>query len=163
MKWTVLLISLFFVGCDSQQSKSPAKPHAYFFYPSTNVYLDTVDKRFSYFDSSQKEWVSSNSLPATLLSDLGKSVLIDSAPQPVWAANAEHRMVYAAKLYADSADFKPPPEPTPEETAAAEKKKKDDEEAATQAADQRERDRRKTKVGKLLDRIFHKKDKNKKD
>jgi hypothetical protein len=163
MKWTGLLIVLFFTACESQQSKSPAKPHAYFFYPSTNVYLDTVNKHFSYFDSSQQKWVSGNSLPATILSDLGKSVLIDSAPQPIWAANAEHRMIYAAKLYADSADFREPPEPTSEEKAAAAQKKKDEDEARDQAADQRERDRKKTKVGKLLDRIFHKKDKDKKN
>ncbi len=152
-----LLISLASCGSDTSNNsveKKPAPKPVFFFYPKPNVYLDTVKKTFFYFDSSQKKWINGNP-PVNVLSDLGKSVLIDSAPQPVWSANVEHRLIYGATLYADSTDFKEPP---PKEPKVVKKKK-----PKTNAEEAPPEEKPKTRLGELIDRIFKGKNKDKKN
>lgn len=146
MKWLapILLFMVFFSSCNSKGKDKKPLVHAYYYYPRPNVYYDTAIKSFIFFDTTTKSWKSGN-LPAYLQSDLGKSVFIDTASQPVWSANKEHQLLYSATLYADSSDFKKRPEPKPE--------------VADKSLDQKTdnsppREKKKTKIGEIIKKIF---------
>lgn len=97
---------LFGVACNSNTAEKKADAaHGYYYYPKPNVYFDTTDKTFFFFDTTKKNWISGN-LPSHLQRDLGKSALVANAPDPVWTDNKNHRLVYSATLYSDSTDFK---------------------------------------------------------
>lgn len=138
---------LFLAACsDDANETKPDVEHGYYFFPKANIYYDTADKEFIYFDSATRQWQQGNLPPTYIQGDMGKSVLLDTAPAPVWSANPEHRLVYSARLYADSSDFKKPP-PVQKETVLA----------SEPSADEEEQPRKRSRVGKFFDRVFGKK------
>lgn len=146
--WVFTVLPVFAFACtsDSESVQEADVPHGYYYFPKPNVYYDTADKNFVYFDSASRQWQKGNLPPAYIQKEMGKSILLDSAPDPVWSGNMEHRLVYSAKLYADTTDFK-------KEEPRKEVVRKPD--TKNDAADE---PRRKTRVGKFFDRIFGKKD-----
>ena len=151
----VLIAVLLLAGCRDKKAEEKTVAHGYYYFPKPNVYYDTADKNFIYFDTATREWIT-GSLPTQIVrSDMGRSILIDSAPQPVWSANRQHQLVYSAKLYADSSDFKKPPPPPPPSTATADEGNTDTTNGSDLPAE-----RKKTKVGELLEKIFGKKKNN---
>ncbi|MGE5519898.1 MAG: hypothetical protein ACM3VS_08240 [Candidatus Dadabacteria bacterium] len=159
MNRTALLtiIILLITACNHKVDKTAvALVHGYFYYPKPNVYYDTTEKTFIYFDSSSANWKKGN-LPIPLQSDLGKSVLITNPSSPVWNENKEHRLIYSVALYADSSDFK-----RREDTENKSFKEKPDNKTAQQdntSGEEVNKDKKRTKVGEFLHRLFG----NKKD
>lgn len=152
MKFLKILAGiLLLAGCQSkEEAPNKVSTHGYFYFPKPNIYYDTTEKNFVYFDTASRQWRSGN-LPTTFIrSDLGRSILIDSPPQPVWTANKQHQLVYSAKLYADSSDFKKPSPPPSKPIASAPDSTDSSADMDTQGK------RKKTRVGELLDKIFGK-------
>lgn len=149
MKYWVgfILIIIGSISCRSDKQEDVEVRHGYYFFPKSNVYYDTADKNFIYFDTGARQWQQGNLPPAFIQSELGKSVLLDTFPVPVWSGNKEHQLIYSARLYGDSSDFKKPPPPV-----VAEKPKKKT--PKTDTVEDTPGGRQKTKVGQLLERIF---------
>jgi hypothetical protein len=137
------------IGCNSATSNKESSADtivktAFYYYPKRNIYFDTTNKQFIFYDSTSNKWNTGN-LPAELYADLGKSSTIENPTQPVWLDNKNHRLIYSAALYADSTDFK---------KKAPVKKTKN-----TAVKDGPAEPKKKTKVGEFLKKIFGKKKK----
>jgi len=98
-----LLIAL--AGCkDEPADNASDEPHVYYYYPKPNIYLDSTSSNFIRFDSATKNW--QEQPVASITTDLGKSVRIDSPYNPVWTNNGDHRTTYSVMLYRYKADLK---------------------------------------------------------
>jgi hypothetical protein len=147
-KLLILLLLVLFAAC--QPESHPVQGTAFYFYPKPNVYYDIEQKQYYSLSPTTQQWEQKASLNATESAGLGEKVLIDTPGIPVYKDNAHHRLVYSAALYASPEDLRRkyeqdsisslPPEPTKPEVERKEEKKR-------------------TKVGKFLNRIFGKKDK----
>lgn len=160
MSRSVLFIILIIIlgACNHKPSPNTAAlVHAYVYYPKPNVYYDTTQKAFIYFDSSAANWKTGN-LPVNLQADMGKSVLIPNPTTPVWNNNKEHRLIYSATLYADSEDFKKqhPRETHPVISKPAHRTVEDNSSHGEEAGRKKEHH----KVGDFLRKIFGKKKKD---
>src|SRR4051812_15905381 len=78
--------------------------HEYYYYPLANVYYDSAQKQFTFYDPRQNSWKSRSSLPVT--KELGQNVFIPDHGEAVWKNNAEHKMIYSVKIYSEPIDIK---------------------------------------------------------
>jgi hypothetical protein len=151
MKLTKLFIPLLLILLAACQSDTgPVQGSAFYFYPKPNVYYDIEQKQYYAVSSTTQQWERKASLSATESARLGEKVLIDTPGIPVYKDNAHHRLVYSAALYASPEDLRRkyeqdsisslPPKPVTPEVEKKEEKKR-------------------TKVGKFLNKIFGKKNK----
>jgi hypothetical protein len=99
-------------------------PRNFYYYPAANVYYDPTRHHYIFLDSTAKTWKESNELPDSIKNSLDKNVVLNNITPPVWKNNEQHRMVYAASLYANATDFKEKPvkkEPVPDKDTAEKK------------------------------------------
>lgn len=139
-----------FTACQSEAP--PVQGTAFYFYPKPNVYYDIEQKQYYTVSATTQQWERRSSLSTAETASLGEKVLIDTPGVPVYKDNAHHRLVYSAALYASPEDLRRkyeqdsisslPPKPISDEPKNGEKGGK-----------------KKTRVGKFLDKLFGKKDK----
>jgi hypothetical protein len=154
----LIVIILFITACNHKPGTVKISlVHGYFYYPKPNVYYDTTEKSFIYFDSTIANW-KKGSLPASLASDLGKSVLVTNPSNPVWNNNKEDRLMYSATLYADSGDFKK--HSSKETTEAIPKQNNNAGEDNSSSGEEAGKKKEHHKVGDFLRRIFGRKKHN---
>lgn len=145
------LLLVLFAAC--QPESRPAQGTAFYFYPKSNVYYDIEQKQYYALSPATQQWEQKASLNADEKAGLGEKVLINTPGIPVYKDNAHHRLVYSAALYASPEDLRRkyeqdsisslPPKPTLQEPKVEKKSEK-----------------KRTRVGKFLNKIFGKKDKD---
>jgi|GEM_PF-4093183 len=145
--------SLFLCACN-QQEPSTEEPQGQriLFYPRANVYRDEERNRWYRYDSAAGSWEQAKQLPEAEARRLDRAVLIAQPQVPVYRDNGQHKLVYGTSRYAAPDDLKrkryedslaevpPPPVQKPEAAPAP-----------------AEEPRRKTKVGRWLQKVFGKK------
>jgi hypothetical protein len=117
MMWRFLffVFGSFLFSCSNKKAEEtpPAPPPPqYYFFPKANVYFDTVNRDYVFMSGDGRTWTTSKEIPAAMQDMMDKSVFLDSFSQPVWKENQNHRLIYAAKLYAspeDTVEQKPAP------------------------------------------------------
>ncbi|RYY89674.1 MAG: hypothetical protein EOO15_05520 [Chitinophagaceae bacterium] len=150
--YTVFLLALLLIACQSERSYQQGAHIRYF--PEANSYFDEDNKVYLLFDTVEQQWGTRAQLNQEELSKLGNSVVVEKPALPVYRDNAQHRLMYATTRYTDRAELarkrredslaslppgaKPlaPPPPTPEPP------------------------KKKTKVGRWLQKVFGKKDRD---
>ena len=139
---------VFLLSCNDNKAEEkvepPPPPPKYYFYPKANVYFDTVNKTYIFLGSDGRTWTSEKEIPAAMQSMMDKSIFLDTASQPVWKDNQNHRLIYSAVLYASPADTIEEAPPVIVQQAPPEVEKKE-----------------KKGLGKFFDKLFGKKKKNK--
>jgi hypothetical protein len=94
----VIGFSLLLVGAiDPNKVKSSGKP--VYYYPQSNVYFDTGNAIYTQF-TEEDGWMQSENITEDLKNNLGTKAIIHNPSNPVWANNAEDRMLYSIVLYA---------------------------------------------------------------
>jgi hypothetical protein len=116
------------------------------YYPRSNVYLDQDNKVYLLFDTVEQSWQRRAELAPKEQEALGPSVPIEDAPRPVYRANEQHRLVYGTSIYSNDAELA--------------KKRREDSVAAApppvvnHAPEEPEAPKKKSKVGRWLQKIF---------
>lgn len=151
MRTVLILIScIFYFACNDNKAETvvPAPPPPkYYFYPKANVYFDSVNKDYVFLTNDGITWQTQKQIPAAMQAIMDKNVLIDSPSMPVWKDNDDHKLLYSALLYVNPADTMQKKEPK----------------AAVQKAVTDTVKKQKKGLGKLLDKIFGRKKKDKEE
>ncbi|RYY40466.1 MAG: hypothetical protein EOO08_04855 [Chitinophagaceae bacterium] len=144
----VLLLLSLAVACSGERSYEQGTHLRYF--PESNVYFDEDNKVYLLFDTVAQQWEREAQLNENQLVRLGHSVAIAQPSTPVYRDNAQHRLMYGTARYTDPAVLARkrvedslaslPPRAALPPTSAEEPKKK-------------------TRVGRWLQKVFGKKDK----
>jgi hypothetical protein len=108
----VIILIAAFLAFSSKKEKNvikgdriPSLPqHTYYYYPMANFYYDSTEGNYILWDSATAVWKKTNKLPFQV--DLGKTVRIGEASEPVWKENQHHRLIYSVSLYSGPKDFK---------------------------------------------------------
>jgi hypothetical protein len=141
------LLLIFCCACNDNKAEkavAPPPPPKYYFFPKANVYFDTVNKDYLFLTNEGKVWTSAKQIPDVVQSMMDKSIVIDSPSTPVWKDNENHKLVYSALLYASPNDTVQKKESAVQKPVNPDSVKKE-----------------KKGLGKLLDRIFGRKKKDK--
>jgi hypothetical protein len=106
-------------------------------------------RSYIYFDSSHKKWKEKDRVVDDS-TELGKKVRLDTALNPVWTNNTDHRTIYSVALYSSSDDLK------------EEKKKvvvKENSDSTTTGENNVQPEKKRKGLGRLIQKIFKKKNK----
>jgi hypothetical protein len=116
LKIAILALPLSY--CSSKKKAEPpdTEPRKVYFYPKANVYFDTKEQEYLFFDSIGMSWQENKNLPDSIRGRLEKNVVLEKEVPPVWKNNEQHRLVYSATLYATKQDLE---EKEPEPIASA--------------------------------------------
>ncbi len=143
----VMILVVALVGFSTKKEKyflksdRPATPHTYYYYPKANFYYDSTDGEYICWDSTEADWKKTDKLPVQQV-DMGKTVRIGQASEPVWKENQHHRLIYSVTLYSEPEDFK------------REEKMDDRERTKSNVVIKPEKAEKKTGVRKFFERIF---------
>jgi hypothetical protein len=120
------------------------------YYPRSNAYFDQDNAVYILFDTVEQQWKRQANLVEEARANLGPSVPVEGPSVPVYKDNVRHRLLYGTALYADDSQL-------------ARKRREDSirnvppiPEAPPPAVPE---PRRKTKVGRFLEKIFGRKNK----
>ncbi|RYY93959.1 MAG: hypothetical protein EOO11_18815 [Chitinophagaceae bacterium] len=142
-------------ACGSNEAPYKQGTHL-LYYPDANVYLDQDSKRYLLFDTVEQRWTPQRELTNEQQAALGSAVVLQKPSDPVYKDNAQHRLVYGSARYTNPSDLarkrredslasvppQPQAVPAPADTPAEEAQKK------------------KSRVGRWLQKIFGKKKEN---
>lgn len=149
-----LMLFVFGTGCVTDTAKKDKQQGTNFlFYPLPNIYFDQDNKEYYFFDSTQSNWQTTADLPAPIVARLGRSVRLDSVPVPVYRDNEMHKLIHGAILYSSPDKLRQ----QYHEDSMASLPKPDT--LATPATDSVQA-KKKSRVGRWLQKIFGKKDEN---
>lgn len=152
----IFFLSFLLFACNNsdqpaEQKLAKLQPQ-FFYFPRANVYFDSANKEYIFLANDSTGWQTAKQIPNVMQGLMDKSAYIQNPPQPVWADNEKHKLVYSALLYATAQDTvakKPVPKPV----------------APLPVADTLAKEKKRKGIKKLVDKIFgiFKKDKKKKD
>jgi hypothetical protein len=100
----VLVFIAAFSGCSQQEAH--VQGNAFYFYPKPNIYYDIEKKEYYVFSSAGNKWEIKTALTENEKAMLGEKVVIDTPSVPVYANNADHRILYSASLYSDEREIR---------------------------------------------------------
>ncbi len=147
-----LILGLLSPACQTTK-REKQQGTTFLFYPLRNIYFDQDNKEYYYFDSTRLEWQVTATLPELVVAGLGRSVLLDSVPVPVYRDNASHRLIHGAILYSSPDSVRR----QYREDSLASLPKIDTTVAVRKDSVQV---KRKSRVGRFLEKIFGKKKKD---
>ena len=161
VRFLIVLSMFFFVACSGNRQPEAEKPELqpaqYYYFPKANVYFDSANKDYLFLAADSNGWQTSKQVPAVVHSLMDKSVYIADPAQPVWKDNDKHKLVYSALLYAtpnDTVEKKELPKVVTTKPAAT---------APTADSASEASKKRRTGVGRFLDKLFGGLKKKKKD
>jgi hypothetical protein len=99
------LVVIAFSACESLGNQPGKEGTNFYFYPKSNIYYD-VDNDQYFILSVNDGWKTVDEIPEEQKATLGEKVTLDHPGLPVWKANAEHKMIYAASLYNSQKDYR---------------------------------------------------------
>lgn len=153
-----VLSSLFFFSCQETGITTAEQGKNIYYYPTSNIYFDADNNHYIVIDGD-KGWSVKDELLPEQSANLGRRVLVNNPAVPVWKANDDHKMVYAASLYTTTDDYNQ----KFREDSLSSLPKRVDTSADSANPDTTSQKKEKRGVGKFLDRIFGgKKDKKNK-
>ncbi|TCZ73362.1 hypothetical protein [Flaviaesturariibacter aridisoli] len=143
-----LLLLLTMAACSDPGNARYEQGSRILYYPRSNVYLDQDQHQYLLFDTVEQQWHRKPRLDPDQEAALGAAVTIENPKQPVYRDNAQHRLVYGTAQYTDR-------------NALARKRVEDSLAAAppTAAPPVEEAPKKKSRVGRWLQKIFGKKEK----
>jgi hypothetical protein len=95
MKKIILgLVLLFALGSAMDANAQRVK---YYYYPSTNVYYNTVSGDYWYYDDPTTTWMTVKTLPTTIAVDDNDRYVIYYTGTDVYKQNMEHKKKYKVK------------------------------------------------------------------
>ena len=102
---SLALVIIAFSACDSLGNQPKKDGTTFYFYPKSNIYFD-VDNDQYFILSVNDGWKTVDEISEEQKAVLGEKVTLDHPELPVWKANAEHKMIYAASLYNTQKDYR---------------------------------------------------------
>ncbi|GAA4325625.1 hypothetical protein [Flaviaesturariibacter amylovorans] len=149
----VAVLCLCLMACGDTARKDEPQGKRILYYPLANTYFDQDRERYYWLDTATYEWTRRDTLPAALRDGLGRSISIPNPPVPVYRDNAQHRLIYGTALYSTKTDL----ERKLREDSLADVARREAIRKA-QEAEQKPKEKERTKVGKWLRRVFGKKE-----
>ncbi|MBA3675779.1 MAG: hypothetical protein H0W75_12640 [Chitinophagaceae bacterium] len=154
----IALILIVFFVFNKPAEKEIKQGTTFYFYPKSNVYYDLDNAQF-YILSANEGWQATSQILEEQNAALGEKVILDKPDLPVWKANEQHKMIYAASLYTSKQEYQKKfyedsINSLPKKTVVAIKD--------TTSTQEENVKKTKTGVGKFLEKIFSgKRDKKK--
>ncbi|RYZ20906.1 MAG: hypothetical protein EOO16_14955 [Chitinophagaceae bacterium] len=116
------------------------------YYPQRDVYRDEDNSVYLVFDSVEQQWTRQD----TVSGSLGKAIPIAEPAVPVYRENAQHRLIYGTASFADRNELS--------------RKRLEDSLASVpktpKVVPPEDEPKRKTKIGRWLEKVFGKKEKS---
>jgi hypothetical protein len=94
-------------GRPSNSKKSSPDIYSFFYYPKPNIYYNRDTREYAYVNP-EGNWQTSKNLPYAVSLESEKKVALTGNYSEIWKNNEQHRMVYAASLYASASDLQQP-------------------------------------------------------